>query len=725
MAGQDPSPQTTLLILLGASRWPLLKLGGSTAFGNAASDLRNYFLFDPKGFHLPKSNILDLFDSDDSNTDILDRISDFLRDRITTKKQLNVDIRDVLVYYIGHGGITKESSIFYLAIRRTREDAEKSTSIAMDDLAERLKKGASFQRRILILDCCFAARALRFLQGSKPVAFVSAKTIAAFEEKDQGEGVPSRGTSFLASSGKDDPSVILPNETSTMFTSALLSALLTGDRYQEGEWLTLHTVHRLTEDFLRETHGNDFPQPELHSPDQTQGNIATTIAFFPNPSAGAERARLAEKERVRKAEEDRRRQAEAERARLAEVERVKKAEDERRIPELQDEWMLRPQTSGQQRRQTLPGTQAAGGASADTLRPAASQVVSPYKTVRQYRSLRRWREGEASYGEEAVNAWIEENRRLLGRQKREELQQLIGLPRSEEEVNAWIEENLSFLSRQKREELQQLIKFLRSEKEVTARFLKSRSREEVNAWIEENLSFLSSEERNDIRTLIQNYSRDSLHIQQLRIENRDLSWLVSFPSPQRQRLDKFLRSEAQLNAWIRKGILDRKITEEIRRLIKNLKPPLSSEEREEIERLKERQRAQEARRKRFTRVTWIPIVPNLLGTSVGLGILLHAWWIAVICLIGGLLLAWIMLASLENYLSSHREKALRLPFLLVGLLPVGIAWGLVGWFLNPVVSLRLHFPYPTLILAAFGFLLGLFVNFFLTLPFVRGLRLEK
>jgi len=58
----------------------------------------------------------------------------------------------------------------------------------MDDLAERLKKGARFQRRILILDCCFAAAAVKFLQGSPTTVLLREKTIAAFKEKDQGEG---------------------------------------------------------------------------------------------------------------------------------------------------------------------------------------------------------------------------------------------------------------------------------------------------------------------------------------------------------------------------------------------------------------------------------------------------------------------------------------------------------------------------------------------------------
>jgi hypothetical protein len=289
MAGQGPSPQTTLLILLGASSWPRSELGGSTAFENAVRDLQAYFLSDPYGFHLPRSHALDLFNSDDSGPDILDRISNFLKDRIALNKESGADIRDILVYFVGHGGITKDSSIFYLAIRHTEKDYEKATSIAIDDLAERLKKDARFQRRILVLDCCFAAAAVRFFQGPAPTVLLREKTIAAFEEKDQGEGFPSRGTSFLGSSGKDVASVILPDETSTMFTSAFLSVLRTGDPFQKRELLPLRTVHRLTIDLLSKQYGDNFPRPELHSPDQTEGKVED-VPFFPNPAVKAIKA---------------------------------------------------------------------------------------------------------------------------------------------------------------------------------------------------------------------------------------------------------------------------------------------------------------------------------------------------------------------------------------------------------------------------------------------------
>ena len=66
MEVQAPSPQTTLLILLGASAWPFMpEFQHSEAFANAARRLKAYFL-NPRPFGLPAENLLDLFDSEKS-----------------------------------------------------------------------------------------------------------------------------------------------------------------------------------------------------------------------------------------------------------------------------------------------------------------------------------------------------------------------------------------------------------------------------------------------------------------------------------------------------------------------------------------------------------------------------------------------------------------------------------------------------------------------------------
>src|SRR2546421_301388 len=117
-----PSPKTTLTILLGASEWPhFTEFKSSKAFTNAAQGLKDYFL-DPQQFGLPPENLLDLFDSD-GNADELDvAVGQFLEQRIATMREANNAAKDLLLYFVGHGGFVGRDSDFYLAIRRTRMD---------------------------------------------------------------------------------------------------------------------------------------------------------------------------------------------------------------------------------------------------------------------------------------------------------------------------------------------------------------------------------------------------------------------------------------------------------------------------------------------------------------------------------------------------------------------------------------------------------------------------
>src|SRR2546426_12464604 len=98
-----PSPQTTLVILLGASAWPFSpEFQSSEAFANAARRLKAYFL-NPRPFGLPAENLLDLFDADQSADELDVAIGQFLQQRLATMKTTSNAARDVLLYFIGHG----------------------------------------------------------------------------------------------------------------------------------------------------------------------------------------------------------------------------------------------------------------------------------------------------------------------------------------------------------------------------------------------------------------------------------------------------------------------------------------------------------------------------------------------------------------------------------------------------------------------------------------------
>src|SRR5438270_6406049 len=143
-----PFPKTTLVILLGASAWPFSpEFQASKAFLNSVMELREYFL-NPSQFGLPRENLLNLFNSNQSADDIDGEIGLFIERRMAEMKQAGEVARDLVVYFIGHGGFVVNNSDFYLAIRRTRTDNPSASSMRMTSLAYTLKEKARYLRRI-------------------------------------------------------------------------------------------------------------------------------------------------------------------------------------------------------------------------------------------------------------------------------------------------------------------------------------------------------------------------------------------------------------------------------------------------------------------------------------------------------------------------------------------------------------------------------------------------
>jgi ABC-type branched-subunit amino acid transport system substrate-binding protein len=279
MTAVVPSPKTTLVILLGASRWPFSpEFQASKAFLNSAMELRAYFL-NSSQFGLPQENLKNLFNYDKSSDDLDGEIGHFIEKRMAEMKQAGEPARDLLVYFVGHGGFVGNDSDFYLAIRRTRTDNPSASGLRMISLAYTLKEKARYLRRIVILDCCFAGAAFRAFQ-SGPAQTAILQTVDAFKVPGKGRGDPERGTSLLCSSRHTAPSLISQDGTHTMFSKALLDALSRGDPRRQDS-LSLHAIADLTEDVLNMMPEKNVPRPEVHSPDQVDGDVAD-VPFFPN-----------------------------------------------------------------------------------------------------------------------------------------------------------------------------------------------------------------------------------------------------------------------------------------------------------------------------------------------------------------------------------------------------------------------------------------------------------
>lgn len=286
MVAKAPSPQTTLVILLGASEWPQYHdFQSSKAFANAVKGIRDDFL-NQQTFGLPDVNLLDLFDSEKSADDQDKEISQFLNRHVRDMKEAGNPARDVLLYFVGHGGIVGHNSDFYLAIRRMRKENPSISGLQMMALAKTLKEEARFLRRIVILDCCFAAAAYSSFQGC-PDELAIEKTKAAFQVGNiaAGSPTPTKGTTLLCSSGKKSQAMLLSDGSSTMFTKAFLDALAQGKTSSNAR-LTMDEVKNATADLLTEI--PDAPLPVLLSPDQSEGDVAK-VPFFPTPRVQEER----------------------------------------------------------------------------------------------------------------------------------------------------------------------------------------------------------------------------------------------------------------------------------------------------------------------------------------------------------------------------------------------------------------------------------------------------
>ncbi len=327
MPESEPSPRQTLAVLLGASTFRRApKLAQGKAFYNSAQDFREY-LMAPEGLGLPSENVNWLFDDSRSPSDQLQDIGDFLETRSTELKSNGTPPQDLIVYYVGHGLFSESDQAYCLAVRGLDEQSKGLTSIRGSDLASIIKAHARFLRKFLILDCCFSAAAYKEFQSGP----LQAGRVKLFEE------FPRKGTTLLCSASAQDVSIAPEGLARTMFSDSLLKALRQGCPAL-GSRLSLNELGDLVKLNLREAYPDTGVRPEVQSPDQREGDVAS-VPLFPNvayvaPKKAEEARQKAKAEREQKITEARQRAKAERKAREAEEARQKdKAEREQKITE--------------------------------------------------------------------------------------------------------------------------------------------------------------------------------------------------------------------------------------------------------------------------------------------------------------------------------------------------------------------------------------------------------
>src|SRR5665213_581756 len=194
----------TAAILLGASRFPLHSetYAPNGAFLRSKQDFRAYLQDTENGLALADEAICDLFDLEQLPSQQLVSIGRFLE---KASKQVDRDtLCNLIVYYVGHGYFAGQRQEYHVALSCLEMGYDATTGLKISELAEVLKERARSFRRFVILDCCFAAEALKEFQGAAEDA-IYAKAKGAFAEDTPRRpvAVPRRGTALYCAADKD------------------------------------------------------------------------------------------------------------------------------------------------------------------------------------------------------------------------------------------------------------------------------------------------------------------------------------------------------------------------------------------------------------------------------------------------------------------------------------------------------------------------------------------
>ncbi|MGW4364519.1 hypothetical protein ACWEKT_02645 [Nocardia takedensis] len=265
-------PSRTVAIICGASEWPRLDYQDAVAFANTAAQLHGYFAGD--GLRLGKENVLWLFDSNLTAVAQIDHINAFILSHLARTGSDGGRGELIIFSYVGHGAFLGADAAYSLLLRDTHEPSLSQTSIRVSDLAATLRSAAPKSSRIIILDSCFAGSAFKDFQGGLQ-QMTSVKIDEALEQ-----GNSARGVALLCASSAKNPARLDSLHTTTLFGKALMTSLQFGDSLDPGP-LSLRRICELTQEHLDKL--PDAPRPEVHSPDQYGGDLASD-RLFPNPA---------------------------------------------------------------------------------------------------------------------------------------------------------------------------------------------------------------------------------------------------------------------------------------------------------------------------------------------------------------------------------------------------------------------------------------------------------
>ncbi len=276
MAGFDP--KYAVAIILGADEWPEFakageSLNGGMPFRGSAELGRAYFESD-LGLGIKDDQILDLFNVNDSSADQIVQIEDFLARKSESFKREASRIKDLFLFFVGHGDTYGDQKDLLMLVRSSRPRSSMS-GIQSQPLSEILKRRAPRCRHVVILDCCWSGAAIRAWQDTSPAEMIGQRVVNT---------LPQYGTTLICSSTKDMPSMAPTKHDTTLFSGAFFETLSRGSSLIQGD-LSARTVANLTYDLMEERY-DKASRPTVFGIERQHGDLSEK-PYFPNKARRA------------------------------------------------------------------------------------------------------------------------------------------------------------------------------------------------------------------------------------------------------------------------------------------------------------------------------------------------------------------------------------------------------------------------------------------------------
>lgn len=266
------SLKSAAVVVLGASKFPGypadLKLD-NVAFKQSADITKS--LLSETNTVFKNVHVLDLFDAEVRPDEIVDKIEEHIT-RFS-------DVKDVIIYYCGHGDfLTDREKQFYLLLKSTRQGREVATGLKLRDFRIMLEQQAHLlnKRCYFIIDSCFSGAAVEAFQGSNIEGVLSSQVE---------ELLPPTGMAFLTAADRKVPAIGNDGKGRTMFSGAFADVLNgNSGSYSQQQTLSLYDLKDKIAQRIKAVHGMAGVLPQCHAPQQVEGDVSKVPIFVPTPA---------------------------------------------------------------------------------------------------------------------------------------------------------------------------------------------------------------------------------------------------------------------------------------------------------------------------------------------------------------------------------------------------------------------------------------------------------